>query len=192
MANCEAANGAGRVLWSVIRSHRGRRRRQVRAITRMLRPEKSREYHSGSCSAPPALWFISRPAYDRHALLRVREWKSFCMGKDPVARTWIDGRVIRRAIVAAICSLTFVGLGARSQDRVPEPAGYRVSDYRAPTPATLAGARVLTTAEAQLYWRNGEVFVDVLAHSPRPANLPNGTIWREKTAEGHSGQRLAA
>jgi PQQ-dependent catabolism-associated CXXCW motif protein len=103
------------------------------------------------------------------------------MGKDPVARTWIDGRVVRRAIVAAICSSTFVGLGARSQDRVPEPAGYRVSDYRAPTPATLAGARVLTTAEAQLYWRNGEVFVDVLAHSPRSANLPNGTIWREKT-----------
>jgi PQQ-dependent catabolism-associated CXXCW motif protein len=39
---------------------------------------------------------------------------------------------------------------------------------------------VLTTAEAKLYWKNGAVFVDVLAHSPRPANLPNGAIWHEK------------
>src|SRR6516162_8900270 len=89
--------------------------------------------------------------------------------------------VIEHAFVAAICSLRFVGFGARSQDRVPEPTGYRVDDYRAPTPATLAGARVLTTADAELYWKNGAVFVDVLAHNPRPANLPNGTIWREKT-----------
>ena len=89
--------------------------------------------------------------------------------------------VIEHAFVAAICSLRFVGFGARSQDRVPEPAGYRVDDYRAPTPATLSGARVLTTADAELYWKNGAVFVDVLAHGPRPANLPNGTIWREKT-----------
>ena len=101
------------------------------------------------------------------------------MHKD-LAGTWIDGRVIQRALVAAICSLTLVGVGAWSQDSVPEPAGYRVDHYRGPTPATLAGARVLTTPEARLYWKNGAVFVDVLAHSPRPANLPNGTIWREK------------
>jgi PQQ-dependent catabolism-associated CXXCW motif protein len=109
------------------------------------------------------------------------EMEDFCVSKGLIARTWIDGRVIQRAVVAAMCSLTFVGFGARSQDRVPEPAGYRVDGYRAPTPATLAGARVLTTAEAKLCWKNGAVFVDVLPYSPRPANLPNGTIWREKT-----------
>jgi PQQ-dependent catabolism-associated CXXCW motif protein len=75
----------------------------------------------------------------------------------------------------------FVGLDARSQDRVPEPTGYRLDDYRAPTPATLAGAHVLTTAQAKRYWMSGAVFVDVLAQGPRPANLPEGTIWREKT-----------
>ena len=107
--------------------------------------------------------------------------KNFCMGTDLVARPWIDGRVIRRALVAALCSLAFVGFAARSQDRVPEPAGYRADDYRAPTPATLAGARVLTTAEAELSWKHGAVFVDVLAYNPRPSNLPAGTVWREKT-----------
>ena len=88
---------------------------------------------------------------------------------------------IARTFVAAICLVTLLGSGVRSQDHVPEPAGYRLDHYRAPTPATLAGARVLTTAEAKLHWENGAVFVDVLAHSPRPANLPNETIWREKT-----------
>jgi hypothetical protein len=35
--------------------------------------------------------------------------------------------------------------------------------YRAPTPATLAGARVLTTAEAELCWKTGGL--SVLRHS---------------------------
>jgi PQQ-dependent catabolism-associated CXXCW motif protein len=90
---------------------------------------------------------------------------------------WSD---LLRAFAAAICLLTLAASVARSQDRVPEPFGYRVDHYRAPTPATLAGARVLTTAEAEFCWKNGAVFVDVLAQSPRPANLPDGTIWREK------------
>ena len=43
-----------------------------------------------------------------------------------LGRTCIEGRVIQRVFIAAICSLTLVGFGARSQDSVPEPAGYRV------------------------------------------------------------------
>ncbi|MFG1478385.1 PQQ-dependent catabolism-associated CXXCW motif protein [Xanthobacter sp. V4C-4] len=61
-----------------------------------------------------------------------------------------------------------------------EPAGYRFEPYRAPTPSTLAGARVLTTAEAEALWRSGgAVFVDVLPRPPRPAALPAGTVWRD-------------
>jgi PQQ-dependent catabolism-associated CXXCW motif protein len=63
---------------------------------------------------------------------------------------------------------------------VPEPAGYRMDDYRAPTPLTLQGARVVTTAEAEELWKAGTIFLDVMPHVPRPANLPAGTIWREK------------
>jgi PQQ-dependent catabolism-associated CXXCW motif protein len=39
---------------------------------------------------------------------------------------------------------------------------------------------VVTTAEAEQIWKlGGAVFLDVLPHAPRPANLPPGTIWRD-------------
>jgi PQQ-dependent catabolism-associated CXXCW motif protein len=70
---------------------------------------------------------------------------------------------------------------APAQDSVLEPDGYRTENYRAPVPTTLAGARVLTTAEAEAVWRAGTAgFVDVLPRAPKPPNLPAGTIWRDK------------
>jgi PQQ-dependent catabolism-associated CXXCW motif protein len=70
---------------------------------------------------------------------------------------------------------------ALAQESAPEPDGYRTENYRATVPATLAGARVLTTAEAEAIWRAGTaVFVDVLPRAPKPQNLPAGTIWRDK------------
>jgi PQQ-dependent catabolism-associated CXXCW motif protein len=64
---------------------------------------------------------------------------------------------------------------------VAEPEGYREENYRTPVPATLAGARVLTTAEAETIWRAGTgIFIDVLPHAPKPKNLPADTIWRER------------
>ncbi len=63
---------------------------------------------------------------------------------------------------------------------VPEPDGYRDEPYRAPVPPTLDGATVLETSEAYDLWRRGDaVFVDVLPRAPKPANLPEGTIWRQ-------------
>jgi PQQ-dependent catabolism-associated CXXCW motif protein len=62
----------------------------------------------------------------------------------------------------------------------PEPPGYRTDDYRAATPATLAGARVVTTAEVEALWQNkAAIFIDVLPRPQRPPNLPPGTIWRD-------------
>ena len=56
-----------------------------------------------------------------------------------------------------------------------------MEDYRAPVPATLAGARVLTTAEAEAIWRaKSGVFIDVMPRAPKPQNLPEGTVWRDK------------
>jgi PQQ-dependent catabolism-associated CXXCW motif protein len=75
----------------------------------------------------------------------------------------------------------FVAADVRGEDRPPEPAGYRTTDYRAPTPAGLAGARVVSTEEAERLWQGkSAVFVDVLPRAPRPANLPPGTIWRDR------------
>lgn len=70
---------------------------------------------------------------------------------------------------------------AHTQQDVPEPDGYRTEDYRALVPATLSGARVLTTADAEAIWRDkGGVFIDVLPRAPKPPNLPEGTVWRDK------------
>jgi PQQ-dependent catabolism-associated CXXCW motif protein len=80
-------------------------------------------------------------------------------------------------ILATIASVTPVC----AQDKAPKPDEYRTENYRAPVPATLAGARVLTTADAETIWRvKAGVFIDVLPRAPRPQNLPEGTVWRDK------------
>jgi len=67
---------------------------------------------------------------------------------------------------------------------VAEPDGYRMEAYRAPTPATLRGAAVIDTAGAEKLWRaKAALFVDVMPRDVKPANLPAGTIWRDKKRE---------
>lgn len=78
-------------------------------------------------------------------------------------------------------ALLILALPARAQGNPPEPEAYRTDNYRAPVPATLAGARVLATEEAEAIWRAGKaVFIDVLPRPPKPQNLPQGTIWRDQ------------
>jgi PQQ-dependent catabolism-associated CXXCW motif protein len=94
-----------------------------------------------------------------------------------------------RTVLGLVCCLALLAATeARGEGPPPEPAGYRTENYRAPTPATLAGARVLSTAAAESLWRDGRaVFIDVLPRAPRPANLPPGTIWRDKPRLGIPG-----
>ncbi|MBY8975684.1 PQQ-dependent catabolism-associated CXXCW motif protein [Rhodobacteraceae bacterium NNCM2] len=62
-----------------------------------------------------------------------------------------------------------------------EPADYRMEAYRAPVPETLKGARVVDDEGARALWEAGGVaFIDVFPRAPKPENLPEGTIWREK------------
>jgi PQQ-dependent catabolism-associated CXXCW motif protein len=71
---------------------------------------------------------------------------------------------------------------------VEEPAGYRFEPYRAPTPPGLGGATTIGTAEAERMWREGKaLFIDVLPHDARPANLPAGTVWRERRRDNIPG-----
>ncbi len=88
-------------------------------------------------------------------------------------------RLPRRAALL-LAALVVAGADARAAD-VPEPSGYRMQDYKAPTPATLSGARVLSTADARTLWRrHAAVFIDVLPQPPRPPGLPAGTLWQPK------------
>ncbi len=53
-----------------------------------------------------------------------------------------------RRLACVVVATFALAAEAHAQQNVPEPDGYRTDDYRAPVPATLAGVRVLATAEA--------------------------------------------
>ena len=71
----------------------------------------------------------------------------------------------------------------------PEPADYRMSDFRSPVPTTLKGAKVLTADEAADLWnsKGGAIFIDVYPQAPKPANLPAGTFWRDPSHRSLEG-----
>jgi PQQ-dependent catabolism-associated CXXCW motif protein len=88
---------------------------------------------------------------------------------------------MRRVFGVVIAAAFAFAVSVRAEESPPEPEGYRVDNYRAPVPATLAGVRVLTTEQAEVIWRSkSAAFIDVLPRPPKPANLPAGTIWRDK------------
>jgi quinoprotein dehydrogenase-associated probable ABC transporter substrate-binding protein/PQQ-dependent catabolism-associated CXXCW motif protein len=68
--------------------------------------------------------------------------------------------------------------GAR--ESVPEPAGYRTAEYRAPVPATLRGATTVTTSDLQALLAAGApVLIDVLPAPRPPADRAGARIWRD-------------
>ena len=86
---------------------------------------------------------------------------------------WARAAVVLASLLLAVPSL--------AQQQISEPDGYRTENYRAPVPATLSGARVLSTQETEAIWRaKGGIFIDVLPRPPKPKNLPEGTVWRDK------------
>src|ERR1700722_11275942 len=88
--------------------------------------------------------------------------------------------MIEAAARFALIAFLVAAVQAAAAD-VTEPDGYRLEDYRSPTPATLRGARVIGTDEAETIWRSHSAsFVDVLPRAPRPKNLPEGTLWHDK------------
>ena len=85
--------------------------------------------------------------------------------------TWSAGAVL----------FTILCLAAPGLAQTPEPEGYRMEDYRSPVPETLTGGTVVGPEEAHALWEAGETaFIDVLPRAPKPENLPEGTIWRDK------------
>ena len=70
-------------------------------------------------------------------------------------------------------------VGAQSDAPVPEPEGYRMDRFRAPVPATLKGATVVSTKEVEALV-GSVVLIDVLPRPPKPAGLKEGTVWRPR------------
>ncbi len=80
-----------------------------------------------------------------------------------------------------ILAAVMLAVPAPADELVPEPEGYRTENYRAPVPVSLAGGRVLSTQQAEAVWRaKSGVFIDVLPRAPKPKNLPEGTVSRDK------------
>ena len=84
--------------------------------------------------------------------------------------------------LAVLCLLSISAQAplAVAEEAVPEPANYRTDDYLSPVPSTLRGGSVLTADEAADLWnKDGAIFIDVYPHAPKPKNLPAGTFWRD-------------
>ena len=78
-------------------------------------------------------------------------------------------------LAATMCALVS---RAPAAPGVAEPDGYRMDDYRAPTPDTVAGARVIhTDALKAMLDAGGAVLIDVLPAPRRPAESKPGTPW---------------
>jgi PQQ-dependent catabolism-associated CXXCW motif protein len=92
-----------------------------------------------------------------------------------------------RAFLTLFALALLVSTAVHAQP-VPEPQDYRMEDYRAPVPATLDGQAAIGADEVEALWSSGSAaFVDVMPRQPRPANLPQGTIWRDKERQGIPG-----
>jgi PQQ-dependent catabolism-associated CXXCW motif protein len=94
--------------------------------------------------------------------------------------------LIQRRLVAFLAAAAMAGIvlaeGVRADGASPpEPDGYRTRALRAPTPATLSGARVLDLAGLDAMLAAGRtpvpVLIDVGPADIKPANLPAESLW---------------
>ena len=101
------------------------------------------------------------------------------------------------AFVGFAAALLFAAAGAAplgAQDpAVPEPDGYRMSDYRTPTPAGLACATTVSTAELHAVLDAADpVLIDVLPRPRKPDNLPATALWMPKPRDNIPGSAWLA
>ncbi|MGB3243363.1 MAG: PQQ-dependent catabolism-associated CXXCW motif protein [Sulfitobacter sp.] len=92
------------------------------------------------------------------------------------------GSIVLASFFAALLPLQADAQGT------PEPPDYKMDHYRGPVPDTIAGGTVLDPEAAYELWRRGAAgFIDVLPQPPKPANLPEFTIWRDKPRDSIAG-----
>ncbi len=82
-------------------------------------------------------------------------------------------------LLGAVVFLSSLAAEAQSDAPVPEPDGYRMDKFRAPVPATLKGATVVSTKEVEAL-AGTAILIDVLPRPPKPEGLKQGAIWRPR------------
>jgi PQQ-dependent catabolism-associated CXXCW motif protein len=83
----------------------------------------------------------------------------------------------RRLLAALAAALLLGGAALAGPTLPPEPDGYRTGDLRAPTPATLAGARVLDVSALEAAVSDGAVLIDVGPAPVKPDDFPPDRLW---------------
>ena len=87
--------------------------------------------------------------------------------------------VVRIAALAALVSWILPTVPAMAGP--PEPEGYRMEAFRAPVPDSLQGATTVKTEQVWELWEaKAAIFIDVLPRPPKPKDLPEGTVWRDR------------
>ncbi|MEI9983141.1 MAG: PQQ-dependent catabolism-associated CXXCW motif protein [Aliidongia sp.] len=80
-----------------------------------------------------------------------------------------------RRVALALAAVALVSTAAAG---VPEPPGYRLDDYRAPVPNTVAGGKIVHTKGLRtLVRRDGALPVDVLPAPRRPEGMRPDQPW---------------
>src|SRR5450759_5226942 len=93
--------------------------------------------------------------------------------------------VRRRHAVLALLAAALAGLPARGDElSPPEPAAYRLDDYQSPTPDTLRGARVVTTAKAGQPSLRHYLARQAAPRHPRQPLATRHRLWRARPADG--------
>ena len=81
-------------------------------------------------------------------------------------------------VVLAVTLFLLSGAPVIAGEGVPEPPGYRMDDYRAPVPETVAGATTVSTQQLKaMIDAGGVVLVDVLPAPRKPPNMLPGVPW---------------
>lgn len=105
----------------------------------------------------------------------------------PMSGTDLIRRIIRGmkggTVVLSVLVTTLIsaqnGHASSAKPDIQEPTAYRHNTYNSPVPQTLNGAFAIATEAAYALWASKRVgFIDVLPHTPKPANLPKDTFWR--------------
>ena len=84
------------------------------------------------------------------------------------------------SLLASLLIALVIVTHSQASGNITEPQDYRMSDYRTPTPATLAGATVVDAVEVHALIKDNKqtVLIDVLPLERKPPDFPPDRLWR--------------
>lgn len=124
------------------------------------------------------------------------------MSAHQAIRTWLG---CLPAILISLSMFTSQALAQSATDAHFDPAtGYRIAQYRAPTPSTVPGGTTISLAELEALVPNGALLLDVMPsegagpdpttgiwHTPKPRDHMRGSTWLPDVGKGTLSPAIA-